>query len=482
MTRVFISHATKDRDFVEKEIISLLQRHGIQTWYSKDDIQTASHWEQTIRLGLESCDWFLVVLTPRSVTSPWVQAEVHWALDERNDRFVPVLAEDCEWLKIHLMMRTIQFVDFRQVRGEAQRRLLKCWNISPVGPERDRVDDGGNKESTRPTEVSVASSSRERSSPPPAPPTAKPQTVPAVKGAPRTAPSQTTTRSGETLVMPPQYAAALSASGIRPRVGLPPPIPGHRSLDGLGSNLAWWVIGATAGAAVGGNLGRLGLALLLALGFHMGVWFHGENVPQTIEAISLLIGAVVGAAVGTVFASLGEVWGPKRNAAVRGVLTAALAGWLVLQICGRIGLPFSGGSSDFTPLWGITGGLVGMVAGILGVSSWTKYVRGLLGPLMGGILLAALDLLLAQPWSTGACFLFGALAGVTAEFLAQYAASSRRDRSHWLLVAVGAWALFEAITIDVHLLAALALFAVLGGVVGFIVYTVRERLDVGAGR
>jgi serine/threonine protein kinase len=138
MARVFISHATEDREFVEKEIISLLQRHGIQTWYSKDDIHTAVRWEQTIRLGLESCDWFLVVLTPRSVTSTWVQAEVHWALDERHNRFVPVLAEDCEWRKIHLMMRTIQFVDFRQVRGEAQRRLLECWNISPVSPERDR--------------------------------------------------------------------------------------------------------------------------------------------------------------------------------------------------------------------------------------------------------------------------------------------------------------------------------------------------------
>jgi hypothetical protein len=139
MTRVFISHATEDRDFVEKEIISLLQRHGIQTWYSTDDIQTAAHWEQTIRLGLESCDWFLVVLTPRSVASTWVRAEVQWGFDERNDRFVPVLAEDCEWRKIHLMMRTIQFVDFRQVRGEAQRRLLKCWNISPVSLERDRM-------------------------------------------------------------------------------------------------------------------------------------------------------------------------------------------------------------------------------------------------------------------------------------------------------------------------------------------------------
>ena len=138
MTRVFISHATKDREFVEKEIIPLLQRHGIQIWYSKDDIYTAADWEQAIRQGLESCDWFLVVLTPKSVTSPWVQAEVHWGIEERKNRFVPVLAEDCGVAQIHLMIRTIQFVDFRQASGEAQRLLLKCWNISPVSPERDQ--------------------------------------------------------------------------------------------------------------------------------------------------------------------------------------------------------------------------------------------------------------------------------------------------------------------------------------------------------
>ena len=61
---VFVSHSSRDRGFVEREIIPLLQRHGVGTWYSKDDIETASEWERTIRQGLETCDWFLVVLSP----------------------------------------------------------------------------------------------------------------------------------------------------------------------------------------------------------------------------------------------------------------------------------------------------------------------------------------------------------------------------------------------------------------------------------
>ena len=51
--KVFISHSSKDRDFVEREIISLLRSHGIETWYSKDDIQTASQWQNSIAEGLD---------------------------------------------------------------------------------------------------------------------------------------------------------------------------------------------------------------------------------------------------------------------------------------------------------------------------------------------------------------------------------------------------------------------------------------------
>ena len=49
--RVFVSHSTKDREFVEREVVSHLERHGIRTWYSKVAIQTAAEWETSIRRG-----------------------------------------------------------------------------------------------------------------------------------------------------------------------------------------------------------------------------------------------------------------------------------------------------------------------------------------------------------------------------------------------------------------------------------------------
>jgi serine/threonine protein kinase len=125
--RVFVSHSTRDREFVEREVIGHLERHGIRTWYSKVAIQTAAEWETSIRRGLESCDWFLVVLSPRSATSEWVKDELHWAIDKRPNRIIPVLIEDCEPRDFHIRMARIQYVDFRRPSPETREQLMRLF-------------------------------------------------------------------------------------------------------------------------------------------------------------------------------------------------------------------------------------------------------------------------------------------------------------------------------------------------------------------
>ncbi len=129
MPKVFISHSSHDRPFVEREIITPLKRHGIETWYSRDDIRTTSDWEQSIRRALSACDWFLVVLSPQSVESEWVRSELHWAMENRADRIVPVLIKTCDVNDLHLRLARVQHLDFRNDLQDAQERLLKIWNI-----------------------------------------------------------------------------------------------------------------------------------------------------------------------------------------------------------------------------------------------------------------------------------------------------------------------------------------------------------------
>ena len=125
--RVFVSHATKDRDFVEREIISILENNGIATWYSKVDIQTAAEWQRSILQGLQSTDWFLLVMSTQSADSEWVRDELYWAIENRVGRLVPVLIDDSEPRQFHMRMARIQHIDFRVNQKEAQQRLVATF-------------------------------------------------------------------------------------------------------------------------------------------------------------------------------------------------------------------------------------------------------------------------------------------------------------------------------------------------------------------
>lgn len=125
--RVFVSHSAKDRVFVEQEIVYLLENSGIATWYSKVDIQTAVEWERSIQQGLESTEWFILVMSSSSISSEWVKDELHWAIENRPNRLIPVLIEDCEPRKFHIRVARLQHIDFRDNPEEARRRLVAAF-------------------------------------------------------------------------------------------------------------------------------------------------------------------------------------------------------------------------------------------------------------------------------------------------------------------------------------------------------------------
>ncbi len=123
MTRVFISHSSKDVQFVLTHLKPLFDRLGMPAWCSATDVRMASDWERQIRAALAQADWVVVVLSPDAQKSPWVQAETHWALEHRPGRVVPIMARECEPSEIHLRLGTIQYIDFRADAQRATGRL-----------------------------------------------------------------------------------------------------------------------------------------------------------------------------------------------------------------------------------------------------------------------------------------------------------------------------------------------------------------------
>lgn len=134
MPRAFISHSSADKAFVEQEIIPALEQCGLQVWYSKNEIQGADRWERSILDGLKQCDWFIVVMSPRSADSEWVKDEVSWAISYRQGRIIPIICDDCDPEAFHIRLPRLQHIDFRTNRNEARARLSSSLKPKPEGP------------------------------------------------------------------------------------------------------------------------------------------------------------------------------------------------------------------------------------------------------------------------------------------------------------------------------------------------------------
>lgn len=122
--RVFVSHSTIDRDWVEKEIVLTLSEQEIKSWYATNDITSATQWEREIRRGLEACDWFLVVVSSVSAKSEWVKDELNWAIYHRPTKIIPVIKEHCNLWDFHMRLPRLQYIDFTSDVETARRKLI----------------------------------------------------------------------------------------------------------------------------------------------------------------------------------------------------------------------------------------------------------------------------------------------------------------------------------------------------------------------
>ena len=125
---IFLSHASGDRKFAGK-LATILRKNGIAVWYSRTHLRGAQQWQQEIGRALQRCDWFLVILSPKSVKSMWVNRELSYAFIQKRyqDKIVPVLYRKCDYEKLHWALASFQMVDFTGEFSDAIEALLKTW-------------------------------------------------------------------------------------------------------------------------------------------------------------------------------------------------------------------------------------------------------------------------------------------------------------------------------------------------------------------
>lgn len=128
--KVFLSHSDRDRKFV-MGLAKVLQRHGVQVWYSRTSISAARQWYDEIGTALNKCNWFLVVLTPDALKSNWVWEEVVYATTVRRyrRRIVPLVYKSSNYKKKFWTLSNIEAVDFTVKGTKRYRDLLSLWKI-----------------------------------------------------------------------------------------------------------------------------------------------------------------------------------------------------------------------------------------------------------------------------------------------------------------------------------------------------------------
>lgn len=81
--RIFVSHSSKDTAWCA-EFVAALGDTSIDTWYDQTGLNIGDEWVGVIEREMESRPVFLVIITPDSWTSDWVQREYHLALNQHK--------------------------------------------------------------------------------------------------------------------------------------------------------------------------------------------------------------------------------------------------------------------------------------------------------------------------------------------------------------------------------------------------------------
>jgi hypothetical protein len=98
--RVFVSHASEDKERFVTSFAEQLRQNGIDAWLDKWEMLPGdSLVDKIIEEGLKEAQAVVVVLSKYSVNKPWVREELNLAFIKRintGSKLIPVVIDDCE--------------------------------------------------------------------------------------------------------------------------------------------------------------------------------------------------------------------------------------------------------------------------------------------------------------------------------------------------------------------------------------------------
>ena len=86
MSHIFISYSTQDKDYAYK-LADELRERGFNIWIDNDALRSSDNWWRSIVDALTAADAVVVLMSPSSEQSRWVEREVHLADNLRKPTF-----------------------------------------------------------------------------------------------------------------------------------------------------------------------------------------------------------------------------------------------------------------------------------------------------------------------------------------------------------------------------------------------------------
>src|SRR3990172_2643493 len=135
MNQVFISYSRLDIEFVE-QLVADLRASGFKAWYDLSGLEGGTQWGSEIQKAIENSQFFILVLSPNSLKSKWVQREFLFA-ENCNIKVIPLQYQPCP---VPMWLMDLQLIDMQGRNYKSGlARLLKALGVMP-GQVGARVD------------------------------------------------------------------------------------------------------------------------------------------------------------------------------------------------------------------------------------------------------------------------------------------------------------------------------------------------------
>ena len=133
MTKVFISYSRKDLHFVQ-ELASDLEGAGLDVWFDISDLEGGSRWSREIEKAIHACDHVIMVVSPDSIQSKWVEEEFLLAGELKKN----ILPLHYRQSSIPFGYRSLHFIDIQKSKySENFHLILRALGVK----DPQRLDD-----------------------------------------------------------------------------------------------------------------------------------------------------------------------------------------------------------------------------------------------------------------------------------------------------------------------------------------------------